>query len=116
MAFITSYDASNEADWIIDISATDGTEGPTFGDDIDFTGAAVSFVVKDENGCQKLSATIGNGITQPSSLVLEVAFTPAQMACLCPGSYNVGCVAKINGVTFQVFTGTLSVYDGIASL
>jgi hypothetical protein len=112
MAFITNFDQSNKADLIVQISATDADTG----DDIDFTGASVLFVVKDEQNCQKLSASIGSGITQPSNLVLEVTFTAIQMECLCPGSYKVGCVALVNGETIQILTGTLSVYDGVAQL
>lgn len=116
MAFNTNFDQSNKADWIIQISATDATPGDTLGDDIDFTGATVMFVVKDENNCQKLSASIGSGITQPTGLVLQVQFTPSQMEALCPGSYNVGCVYNLNGETNQLLVGTVSIYDGVAQL
>lgn len=112
MAFSTSFDASNKADWIVQISATDADTG----DDIDFTGASVSFVVKDENDCQKLEALIGTGITQPSTTVLEVHFTPDQMGTLCPASYKIGCVYELNGEINQLLVGTISVYDGVASL
>lgn len=112
MAYITNFDQSNKADWIFQITATDADTG----DDIDFTGASVLFVVKDENGCQKLSASIGSGITQPTGLVLQVQFTPSQMETLCPGSYKVGCVYKLNGETDQLLSGTVSVYDGVAQL
>lgn len=115
MSFTTNFDQSNKADWIIDISATDATPGATFGQDIDFTGASVLFVVADENGCTKLSATIGNGITQPTGTVLEVAFTESQMNALCAGSYNVGCTYKINGITTQIFVGTVAIYNGWAN-
>lgn len=112
MAYLTNFDQSNRADWIIDISATDADTG----DAIDFTGASVQFAVYDENKCQKLVASIGSGITQPSTTVLEVAFTESQMNTLCPGSYNIGCVYQINGVTTQLLTGTVSVYEGWANL
>ncbi len=112
MAFTTNFDQSNKADWIIDISATDAETG----DDIVFNGASVLFVVKDENNCQKLSASIGSGIAQPSTTVLEVTFTASQMECLCPGTYNIGCVYSINGSITQLLTGTVSIYDGVAKL
>lgn len=113
MAFQTSFDASNKADWIIQISATDADTG----DDIDFTGADIAFVVKDENNCQVLSASTDDGaITLPSSTVLQVQFTPTQMQALCAGSYKVGCVYELNGETDQLLVGTVSIYDGIAQL
>jgi hypothetical protein len=113
MAFITNFDQSNKADWIFQISAIDSDTG----DDIDFTGASVLFVVKDENGCQKLSASIDNGsITQPTSTILQVQFTPSQMETLCPGTYKVGCVYELNGETDQLLVGNISIYDGVAQL
>ena len=112
MAFITNFDQSNKADWTFDITATDADTGLA----IDFTGAAVLFVVKDENNCQKLSASIGSGITQPVGTTLEVKFTAAQMETLCPGSYKVGCVYQLNGEINQLLSGTVSVYDGVAQL
>lgn len=112
MAFITNFDQSNTADWTFDISATDADTG----DAIVFTGASVSFVVKDENGCQVLSASIGVGITQPDANTLEVLFSAAQMAALCAGSYKVGCVYSLNGSINQLLSGTVSIYDGVAKL
>jgi hypothetical protein len=116
MSFTTNFDQSNRADWIIDISATDATPGDTFGDDIDFTGASVQFAVYDENRCQKLSATIGSGITLVGTTVLEVAFTESQMNTLCPGTYNIGCAYQLAGVTSQLLTGSVSIYEGWANL
>lgn len=112
MAFNTNFDQSDKADWIIQISATDSETGQA----IDFTGASVLFAVKDENNCQRLSATIGSGITLVSSTVLEVHFTPAQVETLCPGSYKVGCVYQLNNEINQLLTGSVSVYDGVAQL
>jgi hypothetical protein len=117
MAFTSNFDASNTADFILDISATDGdTNSLTFGQDIDFTGAAVSFVIQDDNCVTRLTATIGSGITQPTGNVLEVKFTSAQMQTLCAGNYNVGCVFKLNGETDQLLTGSMSVYNGRAMI
>lgn len=110
MAFNTSFDQSNKADWIIDLSATDADTG----NDIDFTGAEVLFVVKDQNNCQVLSAEVGDGITLVSATELEVQFTPDQMNALCSGAYKVGCVYLLNGETVQLLVGTVSIYDGIA--
>lgn len=112
MAFITNFDQSNKADWTFDITATDADTGAA----ISFAGASVLFVVKDENNCQKLSASIGSGITQPDANTLEVLFTASQMEALCAGSYKVGCVYSLNGSINQILTGTVSVYDGVAKL
>lgn len=112
MAYITNFDASNKADFIVDFSATDAETG----DDIDFTGASVDIRVRDENNCQRLEASIGSGITQPSSTVIELWFTADQMESLCAGTYSIGGVYSLNGQTIQLFTGTMTVYNGIAQL
>ncbi len=112
MAYVVNFDQSNKADWAFDISATDADTGS----DIDFTGAAVSLAVQDENGCQVLTASIGSGITQPTGLVLEMLFTAAQMQTLRPGAYKIGAVYSLNGQINQIFSGTVSVYDGVAQI
>lgn len=112
MAFTTNFDQSNTADWPFDVTATDADTG----DAIDFTGASVSFVVKDENNCQRLSASIGSGITQPDANTLEFLFTAAQMETLCAGSYKFGCVYSLNGSIIQLMVGTVSVFDGVGKL
>jgi len=117
MAYIKDFDESNKADWTFDIIATDGDpDSATFGTVIDFTGAIIKLQVNDENGCQRLTASIGSGITQPVGTTIEVLFTAAQMEALCPGSYNIGCVYSLNGSINTIFTGTLSIYDGVAQI
>lgn len=112
MAFNTSFDASNKADFVVDFSATDAETG----DDIDFTGASVSIKIGQENCAPIIMATIGSGITQPTNLILELTITAAQMATFRPGSYRIGGVYKLNGATNQLFVGDFVVYDGIAAV
>lgn len=113
MAYIANFDQSNKADWRFTITASDADTG----EDIDFTDVTVSFVVKDENNCQKLEATIANGkVTLPVSTALEFFFSATDMETLCTGSYKVGCVYNNNGEIVQLLTGTVSIYDGVAKL
>lgn len=114
MAYIVNFEQSNKADWRFTITATDADTG----EDIDFsTLTAASFVVKDENNCQKLEATLANGkITLPVSTALEFLFSATDMETLCAGSYKVGCVYNNNGEIVQLLTGTVSIYDGVAKL
>lgn len=112
MAYNTSFDASNKADFVVDISATDADTG----DDIDFTGAAVSIKIGSENCAPIISAAIGSGITQPSGTILELTVTAAQMAVLRAGSYRIGGVYRLNGATIQLLVGDFVVYDGIAAI
>lgn len=112
MAYIINFDQSNKADWTFDITATDADTGLA----IDFTGALVTMTVKDENDCQRLTATIGSGITQPTGFVLEVLFSASQMEALCPGAYKLGIVYSLNNEINQITIGTVSVYDGVAQI
>lgn len=113
MAYNTSFDASNKADFVVDISATDADTGA----DIDFTGAAVSIaIMRDDDHCYSLiTSSIGNGITQPSATVLELTIPASKMAALRPGSYRIGGLYTLNGSTIQLLVGDFVVYDGIAS-
>lgn len=110
MAFNTSFDASNKADFVADISATDSETGS----DIDFTGATVTIEIWEENCNPIITATIGSGITQPTAYVLELTITATQMAVLRPGSYLIGGVYTLNGSTIQLFVGDFVVYRGLA--
>jgi len=112
MSFITNFEQSNMADWTLVITATDADTGLA----IDFTGAEVLFVVRDECNTRRLSAEIGDGITQPVATTLEVKFAKTQMEALCPGTYKVGCVYQLNDETNQLLTGTVAIYDGVARL
>lgn len=109
MAYVTNFDQSNKADWAFDVTATDADTG----EDIAFTGATVTFTVDDENGCQKLTASIGSGITLTDANTLSVLFSASQMTALCPGSYKAGMIYVLNGETNQILVGTVSVYDGV---
>lgn len=108
MAYNTSFDASNKADFVVDISATDAETG----DDIDFTGATVSIAVWEENCSPKITASIGSGIVLVTALVLELTVTAAQMAAFRPGSYRIGGIYTLAGSTVQLFIGDFVVYEG----
>lgn len=112
MAFNTSFDASNKADFVVDFSATDIETG----DDIDFTGAEVSIKIAADGCNPVISATVGDGITLTSSTVLEFTITATQMAALRSGSYRIGGVYSVNDQTIQLFVGDFVVYDGIAAV
>jgi hypothetical protein len=111
MAYITSFEASNKADWAFDVTATDAETD----EDIDFTGAEIAVVVKDKSGCIKLTATVGDGITITTTTI-SVLFDDGDMNNICAGSYNVGMIYRLNDETNQIMSGTVTVYDGIATL
>lgn len=108
-----SGEISNKADWTIQIIATDDETGNA----IDFAGASVAVVVKDERDCLTLTATTENGkVTLPSLGVVECKFDLDDMKKLSPATYKIGGVYELNGETNQLFVGEFSVYDGIATL
>jgi hypothetical protein len=112
MAFITNFDQSNSADWTFAITATDAETGEA----IDFTGAEVALAVKDDAGRELLAASLDDGITQPDANTLLVSFGADLMEDICPGTYKIGCVYALDGATVQLLTGTVSIYDGVATL
>lgn len=111
MAYITSFDQSNKADWTFDVTATDAETGEA----IDFTGAEVAFMVKDQNRCTVLSATTDDGITI-STTTISVRFDDSDMNAVCAGSYNIGMIYRLNDETNQLLTGTVTIFDGVATL
>jgi hypothetical protein len=107
-----TLEASNQADWFIQITAVDDDTG----DVIDFTAASIAFIVKDTNGCTRLTATTNLANITINSTLIEIHFTPTDMQALCASSYTLGCVYNINSETTQLLKGTVAVYDGIGSL
>lgn len=114
MTYIATFQQSNTASWIFDVTATDADTGA----DIDFsTATAISFVVGDSNNCPLLTASLANGkITLPTSNTIEVSFSPGDLQTLCQRTYGVGMTYVLNGETNQILTGSVSIYDGLAKL
>lgn len=105
--------ATNNADWNMQIEVTDYSTGSA----VDFTGASIEVEVKDANNCRKLQGSVTNGkVTLPSAGVIEWLFPASDMKCLCQGSYRMGGVYELGGATVSLFTGELTVIDGVARL
>lgn len=105
--------ATNTADWNTQFQFNDADTGEL----IDFTGATIEFEVKDFDGCQLIEATTGNGrITIDSTGIFSLSIPAATMQNLCPGTYKVGAVYSLNGEINPLFTGTLSIIDGVARI
>ena len=105
--------ATNNADWKTQFQFTDGETG----DLLDFTGATIKLAVKDADGCQRLTASTDDGkIAIISTGLFELDIPASEMQCLCPGSYQVGGVYSLNDETISLFTGTLSITNGVARL
>lgn len=105
--------ATNNADWktVFEFSYDD-TE-----DAIDFTGSLVKIYVKDQRGAVMIDATTDNGLLSIVDIGrIEMSIPATTMQSLCPGTYSIGAVCKVDGVTISLFTGSVSVIDGVARL
>lgn len=102
---------TNNADWKTQFQFTDGDTG----DLIDFTGAYIEVEVKDQDRCKKIEASTSNGMIVIQSLgTFELTVPADKMKCMCPASYLIGGLYQLNGETNALFTGTLSIIDGVA--
>lgn len=113
MSITLNSAAANNADWKTQFQFTDGGTG----DFLDFTGANIEIEVRDNDGCRKIEASTGNGKIAIISIgIFEMTVPASEMKCLCPGSYQIGGVYALNGETISLFTGSLSVINGVARL
>jgi hypothetical protein len=112
MAYTTSFNQSNKADWAFDVTATDADTGTA----IDFTGATISFYMNDKDGNNILSASTTSGEITISTTTISVLIDDGDMNDVDPGTYNVGMIYLLNSQTNQIFVGTVNIYDGIAEL
>jgi len=111
MGITLNATSTNNADWNVTFIFEDAdTSTP-----IDFTGAYVKVSIKDYDNRHCLDATTDNGmivVSGPGTLGLSVP--AAQIKSLCPGTYAIGGLYQLNGATVSLFTGELSVIDGVA--
>jgi hypothetical protein len=113
MSITLSSAATNNADFKTQFQFNDADTG----DLIDFTGATIEYDVKDFDGCQRIQASTGNGLIVIQSVgIFEIDVPASTMSGLCPGTYLHGGVYSLNGETISLFTGTLTVISGVASL
>lgn len=113
MPITLSSSATNNADWKTQFQFTDADSGEL----IDFTGAMIEIEVKDFDGCLLIEGTVDNGLIVIDSTGIFTLTVPAStMQNLCPGSYKIGGVYELNDETISLFTGTLSVVDGVARI
>lgn len=112
MAIRLDSSATNNADWKTQFEFTDADTG----DLIDFTGATIEVEVRDQNRCKVIEATTNNGKITINADGFLLIVPASEMKCLCAGQYDIGGVYELNGETISLFTGTMSIRDGIARL
>lgn len=107
------FEVTNRADWVQPIQVND-SETPF--DLIDLTGAAINVRMVDKNGCEKFSLTVGSGVEIVSTGVIEFTVDDAVMATICPGSYDIGGIYRLNDETNDLFVGTVTIVNNPARL
>jgi hypothetical protein len=114
MALVLNASRTNTARWQTQMQFSDAETGEL----IDFTGASILIVVKDEAGNTKIEASTDNGkVSIVSTGVIEFDASLSDMGGLTPGSYPIGGVFWFGSDDpDQLFVGTLTVIDGVASL
>ncbi|CEG08712.1 hypothetical protein BN961_02130 [Afipia felis] len=111
MTLTLNGSATNNADWKTQFVFTDGETGTP----IDFTGAYIEIEVKDQDRCKRIEASTSNGMIVIQDVgTFELTIPADSMKCLCPSSYLIGGLYQLNGGTISLFTGTLSIIDGVA--
>jgi len=111
MSITLNSSTTNNADWKTQFEFKDGDTG----DLIDFTGAEIAIEVWDDN-CRRIRATTDDEIAIISAGLIELTIPESQMKNLCAGSYNIGGVYELNGETISLFTGTLAIRKGYATV
>lgn len=101
---------SNEEDWIITSPLINDD-----GDEVTLTDATLVFyITKPES--QKtalLTATTANGkITLPTATTFQIAFTPTDVADICPGTYSAFLRAIIDGIETQILSASVQCLPG----
>jgi hypothetical protein len=83
-------------------------------DDLDLAGVNVTFTIQDGAGADRIQASLGKMITLTGDPgVFTVQVPKATMSSLEPGDYAIGCTIANAAVNCQLFTGLLTVKDGV---
>lgn len=111
MITLNSATANNE-DWRTLFQFSDCETG----DLLDFTGAQIEIRVSDGH-CRRIEASTDNGKIAIVSLgIFEIVVPATEMERLHAGMYWMGGVYQLNGQTISLFTGSLTIRNGIARL
>jgi hypothetical protein len=104
---------SNRADWFGTVELVNDDTGEVI---TDLDGAVIKICVR-ERGCYGplLSAQTGDDrVSIIGEGVIQWHFTPSDLRCLCPGTYDLGITITRDGITDQEVVATLPVIDGVA--
>lgn len=103
--------ATNNADWLLQFELRDGDTD----DLLDLSAATIEIDVRDNGGCEILTATTSNGrVEQVSTGIIEMTIPASAMSDVCVGTYKFGGRYTLNDETISIFTGTVQIIDGVA--
>lgn len=112
MAYIATFIASDREDWTETLSLVD-----TNGNAINLVSATIVLAVNDKTDNQRLLASTTNGkIIVPiinGNNQFTWTFDSSEIRNLLPDVYTIGLTIDISGVTQQLLTGTVEIYDGV---
>lgn len=102
---------SNRETWDQAIQLYDSTIGPDAY--IDLTGASITMTIRDQrNKCHVITASSPGQITITGDPgVIQLNFSDTDLNNLC-GTYDVGIRLHANGITRELFRGTVSILEG----
>jgi hypothetical protein len=109
MAITFNSAATSNRDWVTQFQFNDADTGSL----IDFTGASIVMAVEDQDGCQVIYASTGNGMISIISTGIIQLSVPWASMNLCAGAYNMGGYYTLSGGKIDLFEGTLSLRKGI---
>jgi hypothetical protein len=104
---LTSAETSSR-DWNYQFEIDDEETG----EPIDLTGAVISIGIFDQNGCQRITATMDNGKLSIDGLGIVSMRIPYSETNLCAGTYDIGGYLQINGETLDLIEGSIAVRTG----
>lgn len=106
---------SNKADWISPVytlvDEADGVEVDLSSDSIT---VEIEIVIRDQNcGPSRLEGSLEDEKIILNGTGFQWQFTPEDLTCLCPGTYDVGVAVTIDDIKHDVILASVTVLRGV---
>lgn len=112
-SLVIDDEATNNADWRRTFQFEDAENG----DLIDLSDSYIEVEIKDIEGCKRIEASTANGKLNILALgTFEVVVLASEMKALQPGSYALGGLFRRDDETVSLFTGSMTIIDGVAEI
>jgi hypothetical protein len=107
-----AFAVTNKADWVQPVQVSDAETEEL----LDLTGAEINVRMVDQQGCEKFSLTVGDGVEITGTGVFEFTVSGATLSNLCAGTYRIGSIYRLNDEINDLFIGTVQIADNPAQL